>query len=107
LRGVFHCFTGTKADAQRALDLNFYLGIGGVITFKNGKIDRFLANFPIEKMLLETDSPYLAPTPHRGKRNESAYLPIVANKMAELFGITTAEMARITSKNAQQLFDLL
>ena len=88
-------------------DSNFYLGIGGVVTFKNGKIDRFLSDFPIEKMLLETDSPYLAPTPHRGKRNESAYLPIVANKMAELFGISTAEMARITSKNAKQLFDLL
>jgi TatD DNase family protein len=88
------------------LDLNFYLGIGGVVTFKNGKIDRFLADFPLEKMLLETDSPYLAPTPYRGKRNESAYLPIVANKMAELFGITAAEVARITSKNAQQLFDL-
>jgi TatD DNase family protein len=106
LRGVFHCFTGTIEDAQRALDLNFYLGIGGVVTFKNGKIDRFLADFPIEKMLLETDSPYLAPTPHRGKRNESAYLPIVANKMAELFEITPVEMAKITSKNAQQLFDL-
>ncbi|MDG1685001.1 MAG: TatD family hydrolase [Flavobacteriaceae bacterium] len=106
LRGVFHCFTGTKADAQRALDLNFYLGIGGVITFKNGKIDQFLADFPIEKMLLETDSPYLAPTPYRGKRNESAYLSIIAKKMAELFGTTTAEVARITSKNAQQLFDL-
>ena len=87
LRGVFHCFTGTKADAQRALDLNFYLGIGGVVTFKNGKIDQFLADLPIEKMLLETDSPYLAPTPHRGKRNESAYLPIVANRMAELFEV--------------------
>ena len=107
LRGVFHCFTGTKADAHRAFDLNFYLGIGGVVTFKNGKIDTFLADLPLEKIVLETDSPYLAPTPHRGKRNESAYLPIVANKMAELFGITTAEMARITSKNAQQLFDLL
>lgn len=107
LRGVFHCFTGTKADAQRALDLNFYLGIGGVVTFKNGKIDRFLADFPIEKMLLETDSPYLAPTPYRGKRNESAYLPVIANKMAELFAVTPVEMARITSKNAQQLFDLL
>ena len=106
LRGVFHCFTVTIEDAQRALDLNFYLGIGGVVTFKNGKIDRFLADFPIEKMLLETDSPYLAPTPHRGKRNESAYLPIVANKMAELFEITPVEMAKITSKNAQQLFDL-
>ena len=106
LRGVFHCFTGTKADAQRALDFNFYLGIGGVLTFNNGKIDQFLADFPIEKMLLETDSPYLAPTPHRGKRNESAYLPIVANKMAELFGITHAEVASITSKNAQQLFNL-
>jgi len=106
LRGVFHCFSGTKVDAQRALDLNFFLGIGGVVTFKNGKINRFLADFPKEKMLLETDSPYLAPTPYRGKRNESAYLPIVANKMAELFGITPIEIARITSKNAQQLFDL-
>ena len=106
LRGVFHCFTGNRNDAQRALDLGFYLGIGGVVTFKNGKIDQFLADLPLEKIVLETDSPYLAPTPHRGKRNESAYLPIVANKMAELFGITTAEMARITSKNAQQLFDL-
>ena len=107
LRGVFHCFTGTKADAQRVLDLNFYLGIGGVVTFKNGKIDRFLADFPLEKMILETDSPYLAPTPYRGKRNESAYLPIVANKMAELFAISPVDMARITSKNAQKLFDLL
>lgn len=107
LRGVFHCFTGTKADAQRALELNFYLGIGGVVTFKNGKIDQFLSDFPIEKMLLETDSPYLAPTPYRGKRNESAYLPIVADKMAKLFEISVAEIARITSKNAKQLFDLL
>ena len=107
LRGVFHCFTGTKADAQRALELNFYLGIGGVLTFKNGKIDQFLSDFPIEKMLLETDSPYLAPTPYRGKRNESAYLPIVADKMAKLFDISVAEIARITSKNAKQLFDLL
>tara|TARA_Y100001958_G_scaffold142480_1_gene118722 strand:+ start:998 stop:1816 length:819 start_codon:yes stop_codon:yes gene_type:complete len=107
LRGVFHCFTGTKADAQRALELNFYLGIGGVITFKNGKIDQFLSDFPIEKMLLETDSPYLAPTPYRGKRNESAYLPIVADKMAKLFEISVADIARITSKNAKQLFDLL
>ena len=106
LRGVFHCFSGTNEDAQRALSLNFYLGIGGVVTFKNGKIHQFLADFPIEKMLLETDSPYLAPTPHRGKRNESAYLPIVAKKMAELFGTTSAEVARITSKNAQKLFDL-
>lgn len=106
LRGVFHCFTGTKADAQRALDLNFYLGVGGVVTFKNGKIDQFLSDFPIEKILLETDSPYLAPTPHRGKRNESSYLPIVADKMAKLFNISIVEMARITSKNARQLFDL-
>ena len=106
LRGVFHCFTGTKADAQRALDLNFYLGVGGVVTFKNGKIDQFLSDFPIEKILLETDSPYLAPTPHRGKRNESSYLPIVADKMAKLFNISIVEMARITSKNARLLFDL-
>ena len=107
LRGVFHCFTGTKADAQRALELNLYLGIGGVVTFKNGKIDRFLSDFPIEKMLLETDSPYLAPTPYRGKRNERAYLPNVADKKAKLFEISVAEIPRITSKNAKQLFDLL
>ena len=106
LRGVFHCFTGTKADAQRALELNFYLGIGGVVTFKNGKIDQFLSDFPIEKMLLETDSPYLAPTPYRGKRNESTYLPIIADKMAKLFEMSVVEIARITSKNAKQLFDL-
>ena len=106
LRGVFHCFTGTKDDAQRALDLGFYLGIGGVVTFKNGKIDRFLADLPLEKIVLETDSPYLAPTPHRGKRNESAYLPIVANKMADVFKTSPGEMARITSKNAKELFDL-
>jgi TatD DNase family protein len=106
LRGVFHCFTGTKNDALRALDLGFYLGIGGVVTFKNGKIDRFLADLPLEKIVLETDSPYLAPTPHRGKRNESSYLPIVANKMADVFKTTPTEIARITSKNSKELFDL-
>ena len=106
LRGVFHCFTGTKDDAQRALDLGFYLGIGGVLTFKNGKIDRFLADLPLEKIVLETDSPYLAPKPHRGKRNESAYLPIVANKMADVFKTTPAQVARITTNNAKKLFDL-
>ncbi|MDC3079118.1 TatD family hydrolase [Flavobacteriaceae bacterium] len=106
LRGVFHCFTGTKDDAQLALDLGFYLGIGGVVTFKNGKIDRFLADLPLEKIVLETDSPYLAPTPYRGKRNESAYLPIIANKMADVFNTTPTEVARITSKNAKELFDL-
>ena len=76
------------------------------MTFKNGKIDRFLADLPLEKIVLETDSPYLAPTPYRGKRNESAYLPIVANKMADVFKTTTTEMARITSKNAKELFGL-
>ena len=106
LRGVFHCFTGTKADAKQALDLGFYLGIGGVVTFKNGKIDTFIADLPLEKIVLETDSPYLAPTPHRGKRNESAYLPIVANKIADLFQVSPTEVARITSTNAKKLFAL-
>ena len=106
LRGVFHCFSGTKDDAQRVLDLGFYIGIGGVVTFKNGKIDRFIADLPLEKIVLETDSPYLAPAPYRGERNESAYLPIVANKMADVFKTTPSEMARITSKNAKELFDL-
>lgn len=106
LFGIFHCFTGTEADAQRAIDCNMKLGIGGVVTFKNGKIDAFLANFPIEHMVLETDSPYLAPVPYRGKRNESAYLLQVAEKMAQIYGLSVEDVARITTENSQTIFGI-
>lgn len=104
--GIFHCFTGTANDAQRAIDCNMKLGIGGVVTFKNGKIDQFLADFPLEHMVLETDSPYLAPVPYRGKRNESSYLTLVARKMAELYGISEEEVAGITTENSRKVFGI-
>lgn len=106
LFGIFHCFTGTEEHAQRAIDCNMKLGIGGVLTFKNGKIDKFLANFPIEHMVLETDSPYLAPVPFRGKRNESSYLLQVAQKMGEVYDLSTEEVARITTENACAVFGI-
>lgn len=104
LKGIFHCFTGNKQQAERAIDLNLHLGIGGVLTFKNGKINTFINELPLERMVLETDAPYLAPTPYRGKRNESAYLILIAEKMAELYGRPLEEIASITTKNAQDLF---
>jgi len=104
LFGIFHCFTGTAIDAQRAIDLNFKLGIGGVVTFKNGKINTFLHQFPLEQIVLETDSPYLAPTPFRGKRNESAYLSYVAQAVAQCYSISVEEVAAQTTLNAQALF---
>ena len=104
LRGVFHCFTGTFEQAERAISYNMKLGIGGVVTFKNGKIDRFLDQIPLEHILLETDAPYLAPTPYRGKRNESSYLTLIAAKMATIYDKDVEEIARITTKNAQDVF---
>lgn len=104
LRGIFHCFSGNLEQAQRAIDLNFILGIGGVVTFKNGKIDQFLKEIPLEKIVLETDSPYLAPVPHRGKRNESAYVGLVAGKLVDVYGISFDEIDRITTENAKKLF---
>jgi len=104
LYGIFHCFTGTENDAQRAIDLNLKLGIGGVVTFKNGKINQFLSQFPLEHIVLETDAPYLAPTPFRGKRNESAYLIHIAKTVAACYGITMDEVATQTTKNAQSVF---
>lgn len=106
LRGVFHCFTGNLAQAKQALDLNFALGIGGVATFKNGGLDKILPEIPLEKIVLETDSPYLAPAPHRGKRNESAYLPLVAQKLAEIYQTDVETVARITTANCEQIFGL-
>lgn len=104
LRGIFHCFTGTEEDAYRAISHNMLLGIGGVVTFKNGKIDQYLSDIPLEKILLETDAPYLAPVPYRGKRNESAYLPLIAQKVADLYGVSLEAIAAQTTANARKLF---
>lgn len=106
LFGIFHCFTGTKAQAERAISFNMKLGIGGVATFKNGKIDQFLNQIPLEHIVLETDSPYLSPVPFRGKRNESSYLKLVAEKVAEIYGITIEEVARITTENSKKVFSV-
>lgn len=106
LFGVFHCFSGTLQDAQRAISYNLKLGIGGVVTFKNGKIDQFLSQIPINNLVLETDSPYLAPVPYRGKRNESTYIPLIAQKLAEIYNITVEEVAEITTETAQNIFKI-
>ena len=106
LRGVFHCFTGTLEQAKRAIDLGFVLGIGGVVTFKNGGIDKFLNQIDLKHIVLETDSPYLAPVPHRGKRNESSYIMYVVEKLSEIYGLTKEEIAEITTKNAEKVFAL-
>jgi TatD DNase family protein len=104
LRGIFHCFSGDLDQAKRAIDLGFILGIGGVVTFKNGKIDQFLKEIPLEKIVLETDSPYLAPVPHRGKRNESSYLDLVVGKLVNIYGKDFTEIDRITTENAEKMF---
>ena len=106
LRGVFHCFTGTLAQAKRAIDLGFVLGIGGVVTFKNGGIDKFLNQIDLKHIVLETDSPYLAPVPNRGKRNESSYIMYVVEKLSEIYGLSKEEIADITTKNAKKVFAL-
>ena len=106
LFGIFHCFTGNLEQAQRALSFNMKLGIGGVVTFKNGGIDKFLNQIPIEEIVLETDSPYLAPKPYRGKRNDPVYILKVAEKLSELYGITVEEVAKITTKNSKEVFGI-
>jgi len=106
LRGVFHCFTGTLAQAKRAIDLGFILGIGGVVTFKNGGIDKFLNQIDLKHIVIETDSPYLAPVPYRGKRNESSYIIHVVEKLSEIYGLSKEEIAHITTKNAEKVFAL-
>ncbi|MEC5395152.1 TatD family hydrolase [Bergeyella sp. RCAD1439] len=106
LRGIFHCFSGTLAQAQEAIALGFMLGIGGVVTFKNGKIDTFLKEIPLNSIVLETDSPYLAPVPHRGKRNESAYLELVAGKLVTIYGLPFEEIDRLTTANALRIFGI-
>jgi TatD DNase family protein len=106
LQGVFHCFSGTAEEAQKVIKLGFYLGIGGVATFKNGGLDKVLPEVGLENLLLETDCPYLAPVPYRGKRNEPAYLPLIARRVAEIKGVLPEELAAASSANTKKLFNL-
>jgi len=107
LRGVVHCFTGNLEQAERVLDYgDFYLGIGGVATYKNGGLDAVLPHVRRDRIILETDSPYLAPVPHRGKRNESAYTALVAQRVADLWECPVSDAGAITTENAQRLFRL-
>ena len=104
LFGIFHCFTGNKEQALRAISFGLKLGIGGVVTFKNGKIDTFLKEIPLEHLVLETDAPYLAPVPFRGKRNESSYLIYIVKKLAEIYNISENEIIKRTTNNALEIF---
>lgn len=106
LFGIFHCFTGTFEQAQKAISYNMKLGIGGVATFKNGKIDTFLKDIDLKHVVLETDSPYLAPVPYRGKRNESAYLVNVLEKMSLIYNLDKEEIAAITTANSKEVFGI-
>ena len=106
LRGIFHCFTGDLNQAKKAISLGFLLGIGGVVTFKNGGIDKFLNQIDLNHIVLETDSPYLAPIPFRGKRNESSYIIYVVEKLSELYKIPKEEIASFTTNNAKKMFCL-
>lgn len=106
LRGVFHCFSGNVEQARQVIDLGFYLGIGGVVTFKNAGLDKVIESVGLEDVLLETDAPYLAPVPFRGKRNEPSYLKYVVNKLADIKNCSVQEVAVITTKNAEKLFRL-
>ena len=106
LKGVFHCFSGSVEQARKIMDLGFHLGIGGVVTFKNGGLDKVMAEIDLSHVVLETDAPYLAPVPFRGKRNECSYIVYVAQKLAEIKALDVADIASITTKNAQSLFRL-
>jgi TatD DNase family protein len=103
--GVFHCFPGNVAEAKKAIELGFFLGIGGVVTFKNSNQNEIIKVIPLKHIVLETDAPYLAPVPFRGKRNESAYIPIIAEYIAEQTNKSPEEVAEITTGNAERLFD--
>jgi TatD DNase family protein len=106
LRGVFHCFSGNIAQAEKIIDVGFYLGIGGVVTFKNAGLDKVIEVISLDKVMLETDAPYLAPVPFRGKRNEPVYLEYVINKISALKNYTVEDVALITTTNAKKLFAL-
>ncbi len=106
LRGIFHCFTGSLEQAHRAIGFGMKLGIGGVVTFKNGKIDTFLHQIPLEHIVLETDAPYLAPVPYRGKRNEPSYLSQVVERLSEIYGVSKSLIASKTTENAEAVFGI-
>ncbi len=106
LRGIFHCFTGTLEQAKTALSYHMKLGIGGVVTFKNGKIDTFLNQIPLEHIVLETDAPYLAPVPYRGKRNESAYIRQVLEKLSGIYKESEERIAAVTTQNSKDVFGI-
>lgn len=106
LRGVLHAFTGTVEDAEKAIGMGLKLGIGGIVTFKNSGLDKVVKEIGPNNLILETDSPYLAPVPHRGKRNESSYICIINKKLAEIFGMSEEEVAAITFANSTGLFNL-
>lgn len=106
LKGVFHCFSGNAEQAKEIIDLGFYLGIGGVLTFKNSGLDKVMKEVGMKHVILETDAPYLAPVPFRGKRNECSYLRYVADKLSEVKNISTVEVEEITTANAKELFSI-
>ena len=106
LAGVMHCFNGTLDEAKTALSYGFHLGLGGVITYKNCGVKEFLAEIPMERIVLETDDPYLPPVPYRGQRNEPAYIVKTAEKVAEIYGVTIEEICKITTENAKRLFKI-
>lgn len=106
LAGIWHCFNGTVEEGQRAIELGFHLGIGGVTTFKNAGVDKTVAQLPVQKMVLETDAPYLSPTPKRGKRNEPAFMKYTAQKLADIFGLSLQEVDEITTETAKKLFGI-
>lgn len=106
LRGVFHCWPGSKEQTKRVLDLGFYLGIGGVVTYKNSSLPELLQDVNLESILLETDSPYLSPVPHRGKRNDSRNILLIAEKVSEVKGVSMQELSDITNENVKKLFGI-
>ncbi len=106
LTGIFHCFSGTLEQARKIIEMNFYLGIGGVVTFKNGGLDKILPDVDVHRIVLETDSPYLAPVPHRGKRNEPSYLTLVAQRICEIKKMKLSELQRLTSDTALKIFQI-
>jgi TatD DNase family protein len=106
LKGIFHCFSGGEKEAQKIIDLGFLIGIGGVVTFKNSELDQVVGKLDLNNLVLETDAPYLAPVPKRGRRNESSYLVYVAQKVAEIFDVPVEKVAEITTSNARDLFGI-
>lgn len=106
IKGVFHCFSGSREVAQQILQMGYYLGIGGVLTFKNCKLAEHLSVAPLDRLLLETDAPYMAPVPHRGERNESRWMRFVAERLADIYKVSEEDIFRITSTNARTLFSL-